>query len=166
MAPPLFEIPCSVFLPGKLVLSQADIDYQWSHGGDFNCEGLNIFTITLMAVVTIAVFLRLWSRKIAKIEWKSDDYTLIAGWVRPRTSPIHLRSRSCKRAIHSARWTDRTLLSRYYRWLRKPVRSMSPIMEDYAATPMPTSPTSRDSNSLGRYASSTRPFPPHGLPHS
>ena len=82
MAAPYFEITYSVFLPGKMALSQAGVDYQLAHAGDFNCEGLNAFTITLMAIVTTAVALRLWSRKIAKIDWKSDDWTLIAGWVR------------------------------------------------------------------------------------
>ena len=76
------EIPFSVFLPGIMMLSQEDIDYQIAHGGDFNCAGLNTFTITLMVIVTFAVVFRLWSRKIAKIEWQSDDLTLVVGWVR------------------------------------------------------------------------------------
>ena len=80
-APPAFEIDYSVFLPGKMSLSQAEVDYQLAHAGDFSCEGLNTLTIILMVIVTMAVALRLWSRKIAKIEWKSDDYTLVLGWV-------------------------------------------------------------------------------------
>lgn len=81
MAPPLFEIRTSVLLPVKMHLSQADIDYQLAHAGDFNCEGLNTLTLTLVVVVTVALLLRMWSRRLAKIELKADDYTLIAGWV-------------------------------------------------------------------------------------
>lgn len=82
MAAPYFEITYSVFLPGKMALTKEQVDYQLANAGAFNCEGLNTFTITLMCIVTVAVFLRLWSRKIAKIEWKADDYTLVLGWVR------------------------------------------------------------------------------------
>ena len=81
MAEPTYKIPVSVFLPGTMVLSQQDINYQLAHAGDFNAVGLNTFTIALMIIVSVAVALRLYSRKIAKIDWKSDDYTLIAGWV-------------------------------------------------------------------------------------
>lgn len=81
MAEPVFTIPYSVFLPGEMVVSQQDIDYQLAHANDFNCVGLNTFTITMMCIVTVAVILRLYARKTAKIELKSDDYTLILGWV-------------------------------------------------------------------------------------
>ena len=82
MAAPAVDIIYSVFLPGRMVLSQSAVDYQLAHAGEFNCEGLNTYTIALMSVVTVAVALRLWSRKIAGIDWRSDDYTLVAGWVR------------------------------------------------------------------------------------
>ena len=81
MAAPYFQISYSVFLPGSMALTKEQVDYQLAHAGDFNCEGLNAFTIALMAIATIAVFLRLWSRKVARIDWRSDDYTLMAGWV-------------------------------------------------------------------------------------
>lgn len=96
MAAPAVDIIYSVFLPGRMVLSQSAVDYQLAHADDFNCEGLNTYTIALMSVVTLAVALRLWSRKVAGIDWRSDDYTLVAGWVRlyfPCTVPI-LASRS------------------------------------------------------------------------
>ena len=64
-----------------MVVSQQDIDYQLAHANDFNCVGLNAFTIIMMNIVTGALILRLWARKIAKIELKSDDYTLMLGWV-------------------------------------------------------------------------------------
>ena len=97
MAAPAVDIIYSVFLPGRMVLSQSAVDYQLAHAGEFNCEGLNTYTIALMSVVTVAVALRLWSRKIAGIDWRSDDYTLVAGWVRlhsPRASLFFLSS-SC-----------------------------------------------------------------------
>ena len=81
MAPPDLELTYSVLLPGRMILSQSDVDFQIAHAGDFNCEGLNTFTIVSMVVVTIAVMMRLWSRKIERIEWRSDDYTLVAGLV-------------------------------------------------------------------------------------
>ena len=79
---PFMKVPCSVFLPVEMVLSQQAINYQLAHAVDFNCTGLNTFTILLMVVVTTAVALRLWSRKVARIEFKADDYTLVLGWVR------------------------------------------------------------------------------------
>ena len=81
MAAPYFEITYSVFLPGKMALTKEQVDYQVAHAAGFNCEGLNTFTITLMSIVTLAVALRLWSRKVARVGWKADDYTLTAGWV-------------------------------------------------------------------------------------
>ncbi|KAG8533759.1 uncharacterized protein KY384_001500 [Bacidia gigantensis] len=86
MADAIHEIPVSVFLPGKMVLTQANMDYQIAHAGDFNCEGLNTFTITLMSIVTAAVGMRLWARRIAKIDLKIDDYILLVGWVRVQSS--------------------------------------------------------------------------------
>ena len=80
MAEPTLEIPFSVFLPGKMVVTQADLDRQIARGGDFNAVGLNTLTITLMCLVTVAIILRLWGRKVAKIGWQSDDYTLVLGW--------------------------------------------------------------------------------------
>lgn len=95
MAGPVVTIPYSVFLPGEMVVSQQDTDYQLAHANDFNCVGLNTFTITMMSIVTVAVLLRLWARKTAKIEMRSDDYTLILGWVglppsytSPHSSPL------------------------------------------------------------------------------
>lgn len=89
MARPDLELTYSVLLPGRMILSQSDVDFQIAHAGDFNCEGLNTFTIVSMVVVTMAVMLRLWSRKIERIEWRSDDYTLIAGLV--RSTVLHHR---------------------------------------------------------------------------
>lgn len=85
MAGPDLELTYTVLLPGRMFLSQADVDFQIAHAGDFNCEGLNAFTIASMVIVTIAVIMRLWSRKIERIEWRSDDYTLIAGLVSSAT---------------------------------------------------------------------------------
>ena len=76
------DLAYTVLLPGRMILSPSDVHYQIAHAGDFNCEGLNTFTIAFMIVVTVAVCLRLWSRRIESIEWRSDDYTLIAGLVR------------------------------------------------------------------------------------
>ena len=39
--------------------------------------------ISCSVCATIAVILRLWSRRIVKAPWKSDDYTIIVSLVRP-----------------------------------------------------------------------------------
>ncbi|KAG8529269.1 uncharacterized protein KY384_005904 [Bacidia gigantensis] len=53
------------------------IAYQRNHASDFNAGGLEAFIIAGVCIITILVGLRLWSRKMQKIAWKSDDFTLI-----------------------------------------------------------------------------------------
>ena len=114
MATPAVDIVYSVFLPGRMVLSQSAVDYQLAHADEFNCEGLNTYTITLMSIVTVAVALRLWSRRIARIDWRSDDYTLVAGWVR---FPFHKTCDSYRQAVAATTFKRCKLLTvrfRYY----------------------------------------------------
>ena len=61
---------------------QEEVDYQMARAEEFSMKGLSAFIIAGMSIITFAVVLRLWSRRVAKIEWKSDDYTLIVALVR------------------------------------------------------------------------------------
>ena len=58
-----------------------EIAWQQAHASDYNAQGLNAFCIVGMCVVTVAVALRLWSRKMQKIPWQSDDWTLVVALV-------------------------------------------------------------------------------------
>ena len=62
-------------------LPQSEIDYQLARPHESNCVGLPTYVIVFLSIVTVAVALRLWARSIAKVPWKSDDYTLLVGWV-------------------------------------------------------------------------------------
>ncbi|KAL9101698.1 MAG: hypothetical protein Q9163_003063 [Psora crenata] len=72
-----------------------EIAYQKAHASDYNAQGLNAFCIVGMCVVTVGVALRLWSRKMQKIAWQSDDYTLIVALVRKRQPAQPRQSISC-----------------------------------------------------------------------
>lgn len=63
-------------------LPQAEKDHQLGRPNEYACPGLNAFTITGMVIISLAVTLRFYSRKLAKLEWKADDYTLLVGLVR------------------------------------------------------------------------------------
>ena len=43
--------------------------------------GLYAFCIAGTVICGLSVILRLWSRKLQKMQWQSDDYTLIAAMV-------------------------------------------------------------------------------------
>ena len=62
-------------------IPQAEKDKQLSDPNGFACSGMNAFTITGMVIITCAVSLRFWSRRVAKLDWKADDYTLLVGLV-------------------------------------------------------------------------------------
>ena len=70
-------------------LPQKEIDHEMANRNEFGCVGLNTFTIAGMIIITVTVVMRMWSRKIAKIPWKSDDYTLVVGLVRPKQFPFN-----------------------------------------------------------------------------
>ena len=48
---------------------------------EYSLGNITAFIITGMIIVTVAVVMRLWARKMAKIPWRSDDYTLIVALV-------------------------------------------------------------------------------------
>ena len=54
---------------------------QLARAGEYSQEGLPEFIIAGMVIITAALGLRLWSRRMVKIDLKSDDYTLIVAWV-------------------------------------------------------------------------------------
>ena len=56
-------------------------EYQLSHFDEYSATGLTAYTISGMVITTIAVFLRFWSRKFAKVQLKSDDWTLLIAWL-------------------------------------------------------------------------------------
>lgn len=62
---------------------QRKLAYQKAHPGEFSCPGLNAFTITFMVIITAAVCSRFWSRKLARIPLKADDYLLLVALVIP-----------------------------------------------------------------------------------
>ena len=63
---------------------QAEKDYQLARAGEYSLGNLSAFIITGLIICTIAVILRLWSRKVADIPWRSDDYTLVVALVSPQ----------------------------------------------------------------------------------
>ena len=60
---------------------------QLSRAGEYSQEGLPEFIIAGIVIMTCALGLRLWSRRMVKIDLKSDDYTLIVAWV-STSSPV------------------------------------------------------------------------------
>ena len=62
---------------------QRKLNYEKAHPTEFGCSGLITFTIIGIVLITIAVCLRIWSRKLARIELRADDYLLIVALVSP-----------------------------------------------------------------------------------
>ena len=69
-------------IPPEVIASQLARKDEYDGGG-----GLFAFCIAGTIICGITVILRLWSRKLQKMQWQSDDYTLIAAMVR-RHFPI------------------------------------------------------------------------------
>lgn len=63
-------------IPSETIASQL----AWKNENDGG--GLYAFCIAGIVICGITVILRLWSRKLQKMQWQSDDYTLIAAMVR------------------------------------------------------------------------------------
>lgn len=63
-------------IPPVVVASQLALKDEYDGGG------LYAFCIAGTIICGITVILRLWSRKLQKMRWQSDDYTLIAAMVR------------------------------------------------------------------------------------
>ena len=63
-------------------LPPKEVQRQLSHKDEFNAGGLAPFLITIQIVSTIAVGMRFWARRMAKVSLRSDDYTLLAALVR------------------------------------------------------------------------------------
>ena len=55
---------------------------QLARKDEYDGGGLYAFCIAGTIICGITVILRLWSRKLQKMQWQSDDYTLIAAMVR------------------------------------------------------------------------------------
>ncbi|KAL8937911.1 MAG: hypothetical protein Q9211_003451 [Gyalolechia sp. 1 TL-2023] len=66
---------------GEVAVPQQEIAYQKAHASDFNAAGLSAFCIAGEIVVVVAVLLRVYSRKIARIPLQADDFTLIVAMV-------------------------------------------------------------------------------------
>ena len=62
-------------------LDQAEVQRQLARPNEYSCPGLASFTIAGIAIISLAVFLRFWSRKIAKAAWTADDWTILIAWV-------------------------------------------------------------------------------------
>ncbi|KAI9679926.1 MAG: hypothetical protein M1817_004941 [Caeruleum heppii] len=60
-----------------MALTEAEIEAGRTRPTEYSCEGLAAFLICGMVLSSIAVTLRLWSRKLRKMEWAADDYTII-----------------------------------------------------------------------------------------
>ena len=60
---------------------QRQVDYEKAHPTEFGCSGLNTFTIIGIVIITVAVCLRFWSRRLARIAYKADDYLLFLALV-------------------------------------------------------------------------------------
>ncbi|KAI4166704.1 MAG: hypothetical protein LQ343_007827 [Gyalolechia ehrenbergii] len=60
---------------------EQEIAYQKAHASDFNAGGLSAFCIAGEIIVVVAVLLRVYSRKVARIALQADDFTLIVAMV-------------------------------------------------------------------------------------
>lgn len=60
--------------------------WQLARKDEYDAGGLYAFCIAGTVICGITVILRLWSRKLQKMQWQSDDYTLIAAMVRKHSS--------------------------------------------------------------------------------
>ena len=67
-------------MPSEVVVSQL------ARKAEYDGGGLYAFCIAGTIICGITVILRLWSRKLQKLRWQSDDYTLIAAMVRRLSS--------------------------------------------------------------------------------
>ena len=82
-----------------------EIAYQKANASDFNADGLSAFCISGVIIVTAAVMLRIWSRKLQKIPLQADDYTLVVSLVRSACNTSLSIPRVCMRIdINDEEW--------------------------------------------------------------
>ena len=62
-------------------IPREEMDFQMARKEEYSLGNLSAFIIASLVIVTFAVCLRLWARKMAKIQWRSDDCTLIVALV-------------------------------------------------------------------------------------
>ncbi|KAI9803689.1 MAG: hypothetical protein M1833_000601 [Piccolia ochrophora] len=62
-------------------LTPAEIAWAEAHPDEYSCQGLGAFLIVGITLSTLAVVLRLWSRRVRKLQFASDDYTIVAALV-------------------------------------------------------------------------------------
>jgi hypothetical protein len=55
------------------------ISYQLEHYDDDRRKEVVVVTMVMAGLATLAVLLRLWSRKLVAAKWKADDYLIIIG---------------------------------------------------------------------------------------
>ena len=60
---------------------QSVIDYQLARKDEFSASGLIPFLIAGISICAVAVALRLWARRTAKLDLKADDWTLLVALV-------------------------------------------------------------------------------------
>ena len=60
---------------------QEEIDRQMALKHEYSLGNITAFIIAGLVIVTVAVLLRLWARRLSKIPWRSDDYTLMIALV-------------------------------------------------------------------------------------
>ena len=60
---------------------QSEIDYEKANASAYNATGFVPFCIIGICLITLATGLRLWSRKLQRTQWQSDDATLIVALV-------------------------------------------------------------------------------------
>ena len=67
-------------------LTMTDIEYQLSHYHESRVGGLIAGTVVMMVASTIAVAMRLISRRIKKAKYGADDFMAFLGLVNPSLS--------------------------------------------------------------------------------
>lgn len=85
----------------SVIISPQDRAYQLAHPEQTSTRGLEAYHIVGICVIEIAVALRLWGKRLQRLEMKLDDYLLIICAVRPPFCPgvilisITMTSPSC-----------------------------------------------------------------------
>ena len=79
----------------------ASFEYQLAHIHDSRQRSIVILNVCFSVLATVAVVCRLWARRLVKVPWRYDDYTIILALVRPpllRTPALALTASSCRMA--------------------------------------------------------------------
>ena len=82
----------------------ADLGYQAQHADQNATVPLAVVNISVFAVTTVFVLLKLLSRRISKLKLELDDYTLILAWVRLRRSILHSSCYAMLISVRSFIW--------------------------------------------------------------